>query len=287
MNFKIYDLYSDLKPNGKEEHLVNHLNKLDVFDAGHNLRYLINNDVFYERGVLMGSLGQEYVASSNTIKNKQWVPIDGIEPFERTIFALDFSSNTLLIQNRNYSQKNLNTGIAYSRINTILTEACKTIFKTDFIPIVVNIPAGNEVFLKFFEHSRVLELKVSNLNTRHVLQGEKISKDKQFNSDLLNYWNTEDKNTNFLHIKASDDGELNNNPFALLASNSPNAKIDRISYYNENEGKSILVERNKFDKFEVPKVTKDEESITVYEATIDEINNRRGFLRAVKQVIKE
>ncbi|MBU8684391.1 hypothetical protein MOB77_15740 [Bacillus haynesii] len=282
MDFKIYRIFGDTNYDGKGEEVKQYLKDLDFFEAGQGLRYVINSDVEYERGVLVGSISEEFIPNSYEVnEDKSLGKLKG-EPFERTIFAIDFNSRSFLLQNRRYAPKNLEPGRTLNRLTEILNDAFNTIFRAPFVPLPSLLPEGNEMFLRWFNVNKVTAIDVSNINQRGTLR-ENIYSEESFNQSFKKFWNEDDDSKlDVLRIRSKADGELNKNPIVLAAIHSPDVVIDKIKYYDSEEDKQITVERNKLDKFVVKDVARDEESATAFQQVINQVNENRRILRNIR-----
>lgn len=284
MDFKVFQLFEQINYENREHLLANYLRELDFFDAGQNLRYLVNNDVEVDRGVLVGSLSEEFIPNAYGInEDKSIRNLDEFEPYERTLFAFDFSSRAFLVQNRKYSPKNLDPGKTLTRIQAILNNAFQEVFKSNFNIIPTVLPEDNELFLRLFNVHRVTEILVNKLNERNQLEAQ-VTEDNVFNQQFVNYWNNDDSHMDMVHIKTTSEGELNNNPIVLAAIHSPNAIIDKIRYFDPEEDKIIGVSRSQLDKFVVNDVDKETESVTAFEQIITQVNENRRILRRLRQI---
>ncbi|MED1677570.1 hypothetical protein P5641_04805 [Bacillus subtilis] len=282
MDFKIYRIFGDTNYEGKEKEVQQHLKNLDFFNAGQGLRFVINSDVEYERGVLVGSISEEFIPNSYEVnEDKSLGKLQG-EPYERTIFAIDFNSRSFLLQNRRYAPKNLEPGRTLNRLTEILNRAFNEVFKAPFVPLPSLLPEGNEMFLRWFKVNKVTAIDVSNINNRGSLR-EDIYGEESFNNSFKKFWNEDDNSKlDVLRIRSKADGELNNNPIVLAAIHSPDVVIDRIRYYDSEEDKQITVQRNKLDKFVVKDVARDEESATAFQQVINQVNENRRILRNIR-----
>ncbi|MFE4428782.1 hypothetical protein ACFRH9_17030 [Peribacillus butanolivorans] len=284
MDFKVFQLFEQINYENREHLLANYLRELDFFDAGQNLRYLINNDVEVDRGVLVGSLSEEFIPNAYGInEDKSIRNLDEFEPYERTLFAFDFSTRAFLVQNRKYSPKNLDPGKTLTRIQAILNNAFQEVFESNFNIIPTVLPEDNELFLRLFNVHRVTEILVNKLNERNQLESQ-VAEDIAFNQQFVNYWNNDDSHMDMVHIKTTSEGELNNNPIVLAAIHSPNAIIDKIRYFDPEEDKIIGVSRSQLDKFVVNDVDKETESVTAFEQIITQVNENRRILRRLRQI---
>lgn len=284
MDFKVFQLFEQINYENREHLLANYLRELDFFDAGQNLRYLINNDVEVDRGVLVGSLSEEFIPNAYGInEDKSIRNLDEFEPYERTLFAFDFSTRAFLVQNRKYSPKNLDPGKTLTRIQAILNNAFQEVLESNFNIIPTVLPEDNELFLRLFNVHRVTEILVNKLNERNQLEAQ-VAEDIAFNQQFVNYWNNDDSHMDMVHIKTTSEGELNNNPIVLAAIHSPNAIIDKIRYFDPEEDKIIGVSRSQLDKFVVNDVDKETESVTAFEQIITQVNENRRILRRLRQI---
>ncbi|AOP13638.1 hypothetical protein BL1202_00669 [Bacillus licheniformis] len=283
MDFKIYRVFEKVNYEGKEHEVQDYLNNLDFFDAGQNLKYVINRGVEYERGVLVGSISEEFIPNSYKVNEDRTLgTLEGFEPYERTIFAYDFNTNIFLVQNRKYSPKNLDPGRTLNRLTDIMNDAFRSVFNDSFTVIQTTLPEGNEMFLNWFKVNRVTEVEVSNINQRGTLREDVYAK-PSLNSSLKEFWNTEDDSKmDVLKVRSTTDGELNNNPIVLAAIHSPDVIIDKIRYYDAEEDKPVTVQRSKLDKFVVKDVARDEESATAFQQVINQVNENRRILRNIK-----
>ncbi|MCY8587585.1 hypothetical protein [Bacillus haynesii] len=283
MDFKIYRVFEKVNYEGKEHEVQDYLNNLDFFDAGQNLKYVINRGVEYERGVLVGSISEEFIPNSYKVNEDRTLGnLEGFEPYERTIFAYDFNTNIFLVQNRKYSPKNLDPGRTLNRLTDIMNDAFRSVFNDSFTVIQTTLPEGNEMFLNWFKVNRVTEVEVSNINQRGTLREDVYAK-PSLNSSLKEFWNAEDDSKmDVLKVRSTTDGELNNNPIVLAAIHSPDVIIDKIRYYDAEEDKPVTVQRSKLDKFVVKDVARDEESATAFQQVINQVNENRRILRNIK-----
>lgn len=283
MDFKIYRVFEKVNYSEKEHLVRDYLNNLDFFDAGQNLKYVINSGVEFEKGVLVGSISEEFIPNSYKVNEDRTLGnLEGFEPYERTIFAYDFSTNIFLVQNRKYPPKNLDPGRTLNRLTDIMNDAFRHVFNDSFTVIQTTLPEGNEMFLNWFKVNRVTEVEISNINQRGVLS-EDVHSDPELNTSLKNYWNTEDNSKmDVLKVRSTSDGELNNNPIVLAAIHSPKIIIDKIRYYDGEEDKPITVKRSKLDKFVVKDVARDEESVTAFQQVINQVSENRRILRNIR-----
>lgn len=284
MDFKVYQLFEQINYDGREYQLVEYLRRLDFFDGGHGLKYVINSDIELDRGVIVGSISEEFIPNAYGMnEDKSLRNLEEFEPYERTIFAFDFSTRAFLVQNRKYSPRNLDPGKTLTRLQAVLSAAFQEVFQSNFNIIPTTLPEDNEMFLRLFNVHRVTEILVNNLNNRNNLDRQ-LSTDVQTNEALLNVWNNDDSNMDSMHIKSTSDGELNDNPIALAAIYSPNAIIDKIRYFDPEEDKNVTVIRSKLDKFVVKDVDRDTESVTAFEQVITQVNENRRILRRLRQI---
>lgn len=284
MEFIVYQVYEEVEYEGREEVLREYLFRTGIFEGDHGLRYLINNDVEFERGVLTGSISEEYIPDSFSVDDeKNLIAMDGMEPYERTVFVYDFSTRAFLVQNRKYSPNNLKPGKTLSRLKEIFSDAFSEIFSKDFIIIPVLLPEGNDLFINLFTSHQVVELKVLELSKRNFIN-EEISTEKEESDAMRKIWNEDNSSMDMIHIKTTKGGDLNNNIVAFAALNSPNAVIDRVRYFDPEEEVFVTKTRSSFNKFNVSGVDKNTESITAYEAIREEIGNRRTILRRMRQI---
>ncbi|GGB41863.1 hypothetical protein GCM10011409_19250 [Lentibacillus populi] len=285
MNFKIFQLYEQVEfDDDALSRMVYYLRGLDPLNAGQGLDYLINGDVEHQNGILVGSISEEYVPNTNELNDdKILMPVQDIEPYERTIFAFDFYTRNLLIQNRNYSPVNLNPGRTSSRLIDILNDAFQAVFNINFNVIPTQIPEGNEIFERIFNTARVIEAQFSNLNERRACNHD-VSDNPIINNGFLEFWNNDDSRTNLILIKATNEGEVNNNPVVIAALNSENVIIDKIKYYEEEEDKNLTISRSSLDKFDIPDLNRDEDSITAFQQIVDSIPPERGYLRRIRHI---
>ncbi|MDO3660140.1 MULTISPECIES: hypothetical protein [unclassified Bacillus (in: firmicutes)] len=283
MDFKIYRVFEKVNYEGKEHEVQDYLNNLDFFDAGQNLKYVINSGVEYERGVLVGSISEEFIPNSYKVNEDRTLGnLEGFEPYERTIFAYDFNTNIFLVQNRKYPPKNLDPGRTLNRLTDIMNDAFRSVFNDSFTVIQTTLPEGNEMFLNWFKVNRVTEVEVSNINQRGTLREDVYAK-PSLNSSLKEFWNVEDDSKmDVLKVRSTMDGELNNNPIVLAAIHSPDVIIDKIRYYDAEEDKQVTVQRSKLDKFVVKDVARDEESVTAFQQVINQVNENRRILRNIR-----
>jgi hypothetical protein len=285
MDFKIYQLFEQINYQEREHLLLEHLRNLDFFDGGHNLKYVINSDVQLDRGVLVGSISEEFIPNAYGMnEDKSLRNLEEFEPYERTIFAFDFSSRAFLVQNRKYSPRNLDPGKTLTRLQAIFNTAFQEVFETNFNIIPTTLPEDNEMFLRLFNVHRVTEILVNKLNDRNTFE-HRLSDNQHLNDSLLEFWNqNDDSNMDTVHIKSTSEGELNNNPIVIAAIHSPNAIIDKIRYFDPEEDKIVSVSRNQLDKFVVNDVDKDTESITAFEQVIAQVSENRRILRRLRQI---
>ncbi len=284
MDFKIYQLFEQVNYQEREHQLVDYFRALDFFDAGQNLKYVINNDVELDRGVLVGSISEEFIPNAYGInEDKSLRNLEEFEPYERTIFAFDFSTRAFLVQNRKYSPRNLEPGKTLTRLQAIFNDAFQEVFENNFNIIPTTLPEDNEMFLRLFNAHRVTEIVVNKLDNRNILR-EQVSADSQINQAVLSIWNNDDSHMDTVHIKSTSEGELNNNPFVLAAIHSPEAIIDKIRYFDPEEDKNVTVSRNQLDKFVVNNVDRDTESVTAFEQVIAQVSENRRVLRRLRQI---
>ncbi|WP_374722641.1 hypothetical protein [Peribacillus tepidiphilus] len=64
MDFKVYQVFEDIDFAGRETELRDYLISSDFFEGDHGLNYVINNDVEFDRGVLTGTISEEFIPNS-------------------------------------------------------------------------------------------------------------------------------------------------------------------------------------------------------------------------------
>jgi hypothetical protein len=217
--------------------------------------------------------------------NKTISVMDDIEPYERTFFAFDFSTRAFLVQNRRYSPANLNPGKTLNRLIEIFGYAFAHIFNSGFTLIPVLLPEGNDLFVTLFNNHRIVELKISNLNERRVLNNDiELSEDEEENKAIKKLWNEDGSFMDSITIKTTAEGDLNDNIFAIAAINSPGAVIEKIKYFDPEEDGFVTKNRSSFDKFPIPSLDRNVESITAFQTIINEVNRNRTILRRMRQI---
>ncbi|MGR9634822.1 hypothetical protein ACU82A_25955 [Bacillus cereus] len=248
MDLKVYQVYEDVDYEGRELELKNYLVQTGFFEGDHGLRYLINNDVELESGVLTGSISEEYIPNSFGVEDdKSITRMDDIEPYERTFFAYDFSTKAFLVQNRRYAPVNLTPGKTVTRLTEIFSDAFNEVFNSSFNVIPVLLPEGNNLFINLFESHRVVELKVTHLSERGFLSEDlELSDDQQESENMKRIWNEDESRLDMIHLKTAPDGDLNDNILAFAIINSPNAIIEKIKYYDPEEEGFVTKTRSSF-----------------------------------------
>ncbi|MED5101061.1 hypothetical protein P9858_13125 [Niallia circulans] len=286
MDFKVYQIFQNIDFDGREEELKNYLVNSDFFEGDYGLNYVINNDVELENGVLTGTISEEFIPDSYSVNEDKAISVmDDIEPYERTFFALDFNTRAFLVQNRKYSPTNLKPGKTLSRLDEIFSDAFREIFDSGFTLIPVLLPEGNDLFITLFNNHRVVELKVSNLNERLAFNDDTDLSDDDFEDGAIKrLWNEDESQMDSITLKTTSEGDLNENIIAIAAIHSENVIIDRIKYYDPEEDGFITTKRSSFDKFPVPTIDKNVESVTAFQAIINVISNNRRILRRMRQV---
>lgn len=285
MNFKIFQLYEQVVfDEAALARMTHYLRELEPINAGQNLDYLINGDVEHQDGIIVGSISEEYIPNTNEMNDEKILePVDNIEPYERTIFAFDFYTRNLLLQNRNYPPTNLNPGRTYNRLKDILADAFQAVFNMNFTLIPTTVPEGNELFTRIINTSRVIELQFSNLNNRGFCR-EDIATNQIINAGMHEFWNNDSTSTDLILLKSTIDGEINDHPFVQLAINSENVVIDIIRFYDSETDKNVKISRSSLDKVEIENLHRDEDSITAFQQILEFIPQNRAFLRRVRNI---
>lgn len=286
MDFKVYQLFEEINYTGKENDLRDYLVNSDFFEGDHGLNYVVNNDVELSNGILTGTISEEFIPNSYSVDdNKSISVMDDIEPYERTFFAYDFNTRAFLVQNRRYSPTNLKPGKTLNRLIEIFGDAFANVFNSGFTLIPVLLPEGNDLFITLFSNHRVVELKVVNLNERTTFRDDvELSEDEEENRAIIKLWNEDQSLMDSITLKSTAEGDLNDNIFAHAALSSPNAIIDKIKYFDPEEDGFVTKTRSSFDKFPIPNLDRNVESITAFQTIINEINQNRPILRRMRQI---
>ncbi|EWG08321.1 hypothetical protein [Cytobacillus firmus] len=286
MDFKVYQIFEDINFEGRETELRDYLINSDFFEGDHGLNYVINNDVELENGVLTGTLSEEFIPNSYSVDDDKSISVmDDIEPYERTFFALDFNTRAFLVQNRKYSPTNLKPGKSLNRLIEIFGDAFNNVFNAGFTLIPVLLPEGNDLFLTLFNNHRVVEIKVSNLNERTAFNdGHELSDDEEENNFIKTLWNEDSSLMDSIVLKTTSEGDLNDNIFAHAALSSPNCIIEKIKYFDPEEDGFVTKTRSSFDKFPIPNLDRNVESITAFQTIINAVNENRALLRRMRQI---
>jgi len=286
MDFKVYQVFEEIDFTGGEGVLRDYLVDSDFFEGDHGLKYLINNDVELENGVLTGTISEEFLPNSYSVDDDKSISVmDDIEPYERTFFAFDFNTRAFLIQNRRYSPTNLKPGKTLNRIIEIFSDAFNNVFSSGFTLIPVLLPEGNDLFIRLFNTHRVVELKVIKLNERRSFnEQDDLSEDEDENTAIKRLWNEDESLMDSITLKTTSEGDLNDSIFAIAAINSQGAIIDKIKYFDPEEDGYVTTTRSSFDKFPIPSIDRNVESITAFQTIINEVNLNRTILRRMRQL---
>jgi hypothetical protein len=286
MDFKVYQVFEDINYAGRESALRDYLIRSNFFEGDHGLNYVITNDVELENGVLTGTISEEFIPNSYSVDdNKSISVMDDIEPYERTFFAFDFNTRAFLVQNRRYSPANLKPGKTLNRIIEIFSDAFANVFDSGFNLIPVLLPEGNDLFITLFNNHRVVELKVANLDERTTFNEEvELSEDEDENLAIKRLWNDDTSHMDTITIRTTAEGDLNDNIFAHAALSSPNAVIEKIKYFDPEEDGFVTKTRSSFDKFPIPNLDRNVESITAFQTIINEVSLNRTILRRMRQI---
>ncbi|MGD8188556.1 hypothetical protein ACQCN2_01015 [Brevibacillus ginsengisoli] len=255
MNLKVYQIIQSPNKEEQWQEIIDILSETTFYPGEHNLRYSLNKEYYFERGIYVGAIHEEYIPDQTTLNDDQEEQsIDNIDPWERTIFAIDFPNKKLLIQQRDYSPKHLSRKTVRRRIVNILDEAWDEVMHVEFNYIPTNLTLGNEYFIKnFINGRRVLGAKLNF--------GPGFLVDKLYDGSVIEEnhkitWNDDASELSELTLKTSSKGDLHQSPFFNLAISSPGVEIESITYYDSAEDKPATESRTQFDQVNVPDVTK-------------------------------
>lgn len=285
MNLKVYQIIQMQNEEVLWNQVVQKITNMGFFPGEHNLRYCVNKDFNFENGVFVGALHEEYIPDQTTIgSDREETSIDNMEPWERTMFAIDFNNRKLLIQQRDYSPKNLSRTTARARITGVLDAIWQEVFEAEFNYIMTNLMLGNDYFIKnFVERTRVLGAKLK-YNEKHGWVVNQIYDGSPFEESWKDMWNNDDSHLHEIVLRARGGGDLNNSPLFKLALSPGGLEIESITYYDSQDDKPKTESRASFDLIEVPDVTKRTEILTALHQThkyILENQRKLADLRAI------
>ncbi|MGG3651968.1 hypothetical protein ABES36_10945 [Bacillus pseudomycoides] len=285
MNLKVYQI---IQLPGEEtlwNQVVQKLGNLEFFPGEHNLKYCVNKEYLFENGVFVGALHEEYIPDQTSVgSDREERAIDNIEPWERTIFAIDFNNRKLLIQQRDYSPKNLSRTTARTRITGILDMIWQEVFEAEFNYIMTNLFLGNDYFIKnFVENTKVLGAKL-RYNEKHGWTVTDIYDGSKFDDSWKDMWNSDNSHLNEIVLRARAGGDLNDSPLFKLALSPGGLEIESITYYDPQEDKPKTESRAAFDLIEVPDVTKRTEILTTLSQTHKHIFENTRKLRELRAI---
>lgn len=283
MNLKVYQIIQLPKDEESWDEIVKNITVSDFFPGEQNLRYCINKEFVYENGIFVGAIHEEYIPDQTSVdEDREELAIDNIEPWERTIFAIDFQTKKLLVQQRDYSPRNLSRTKCRSRITQVLEDAWQTVYGLEFNYIITNLLLGNDYFIdNFVKNTRVLGAKLK------FNEGWRVS-DIYDGSDMINewkeLWNSDISELNEITLKAKSNGDLTSSPIFKLALSSSGLEIESITYYDSSEDKPKTESRTMFDQIEVADVTKRTEILLALNETNKEMVTQRPKLRALRAI---
>lgn len=284
MNLKVYQIIQSPNQEEKWDQIVSYLAKTDFYPGEHSMRYCLNKEYHFERGLFVGAMHEEYIPDQTEVTDdKVERTIDNIDPWERTIFAIDFPNKKLMIQQRDYSPRNLSRTTARSRIVNILDEAWYEVLHVEFNYIPTNLNLGNDYFIKnFINGRRVLGAK---LNFGKAMLVDKLYDGSSPDEAWVKTWNDDASGLSELTFVTSSSGDLHESPFFKLAISSPDVEIESVTYFDSAEDKAVTESRRKFDLIDVPDVTKRTEiSIALMETFKSMVENQEKLreLRAIQ-----
>jgi hypothetical protein len=283
LNLKVYQIIQLPKDEESWDEIVKNITVSDFFPGEQNLRYCINKEFVYENGIFVGAIHEEYIPDQTSVdEDREELAIDNIEPWERTIFAIDFQTKKLLVQQRDYSPRNLSRTKCRSRITQVLEDAWQTVYGLEFNYIITNLLLGNDYFIdNFVKNTRVLGAKLK------FNEGWRVS-DIYDGSDMINewkeLWNSDISELNEITLKAKSNGDLTSSPIFKLAFSSSGLEIESITYYDSSEDKPKTESRTMFDQIEVADVTKRTEILLALNETNKEMVSQRPKLRALRAI---
>lgn len=283
MNLKVYQIIQSPSQEESWNQIVNFLTMTDFYPGEHNMRYCLNKEFQFERGLFVGAMHEEYIPDQTKMtEDKEERTIDNIDPWERTIFAIDFPNKKLLIQQRDYSPRNLSRTTARTRLVNILDEAWDEAMHVEFNYIPTNLNLGNQYFIKnFINGRRVLGAK---LNFGKLYSVSKLYDGSQADEAWIGTWNEDASGLSELTFTTNSRGDLHNSPFFKLAISASDVEIESVTYFDSAEDKPVTESRKKFDLIEVPEVTKRTEiSITLLETYKAMVANQEK-LRALRAI---
>ncbi|EEM50116.1 MULTISPECIES: hypothetical protein [Bacillus cereus group] len=285
LNLKVYQIIQLPNDEMLWKQVVQKVVSMGFFPGEHKLRYCVNKDFNYENGVFVGALHEQYIPDQTSIDaDREETSIENIEPWERTIFAIDFNHRKLLIQQRDYSPKNLSRTTARTRITGVLDAIWQEVFEAEFNYIMTNLFLGNEYFIKnFVEKTRVLGAKL-RYNEKHGWAVTNIYDGTKFEESWKDMWNSDESHLHEIVLRARGGGDLNNSPLFKLALSPGGLEIESITYYDSQEDKPKTESRTAFDLIEVPDVTKRTEILTALHQSHKYIMENQKKLAALRAI---
>lgn len=252
------------------------------------MRYCLNREYLFEKdkGIYVGAIHEEYIPDQTEITDDQSEkPIENIDPWERTIFAIDFTHKKLLIQQRDYSPRNLSRPKTRTRITSILDEAWSEVFNMEFNFIPTNLNLGNDYFIdNFVKGRKVLGAKFSfnkSWLVKDIFDGDVMQE------EWKDGWNHDGSKISELNFKTKADGDLHSSPFFKLAISSSGVLIESITYYDSILDKAQTESRSQFDQIEVEEVTKRTEITVALNETCRSIEVNEKKLRDLRAISLE
>ncbi|KJB88591.1 hypothetical protein AZ66_06470 [Paenibacillus sp. E194] len=285
MNLKVYQIIKPPTKKEKWKELVEYLSQTGFYAGEHGLRYCLNSEYQYdeEQGIYVGAIHEEYIPDQTSVDgNKQEQPIVNIDPWERTIFAIDFVNEKLLIQLRDYSPRNLSRKIILARITGILSDAWEDLFNSEYNYIPTNLSLGNDYFINsFINKTRVTGVKLSFDKSWIVTD---IYDGKSMPENWKAVWNEDQSDLSDLTLKTSNDGDLHESPLFKIALSSPGVTIESVSYFDSAIDKIRTESRTQFDQIDVTDVNKRTELPTALYETVRTMVENRKKLQQLKAI---
>lgn len=286
MKLKVYQIIQLPKDESLWKEIVKNITDNDFFPGEHNLRYCINKDFLFEDGIFVGTIHEEYLPDQTSMDDdREELSIENIEPWERTVFSIDFKNRKLLIQQRVYSPRNLSRKKCRSRITQILEDAWQNVYSLGFNPSLTNLSLGNDYFIdNFIKNTRVLGAKLKYVDGWRVSD---IYDGSMIDPSWKEMWNSDTSKLNEITLKAKSNGDLTESPIFKLALSSSGLNIESITYYDSIDDKVKTESRAMFDQIEVVDVNKRTEILLTLNETYKAMVKQQPKLKALKAIVLE
>ena len=286
MDFRVYQLTFAGDLTVGSSRLFEGLKNLPKSFGEHGLEYCITSEIDLDENIITGCLSEEYIPDIDSVDEGKNTFVPDVEPYLKTMFALDLQEKRMIVQHRQYPPTNLDRHQSMVRLSTLINSIWQDVYHVQFNYVITHRDVTDEDFLRIFNNNRVTMMRVRLFETgRYISDGAKIFESDELNSFWSDGWNSDESETYEILIKApgkGGSGDLRKSPIARSLINLTQKEILQMNYW-DGDGYSDM-SRTDFKKFRVYGIDKNTQVITAISEIAREVYRRRSELREFRLI---